>query len=1149
MNEIPTTEIRNNLIQSVIRETFGPTNDLSEENQNEYLSSNLSPLDKYITGVLFPQNQKQIDDNTTFDLNDESVLNEFDEDELEDTSFELSGEQTKKKNIGFQGDLHNEESITHLTNKFKQSSMGFSFRLQKLIEIKYKVSFAKYSKNNDDNNPGKFNYKRDPFSYEDVVDLEKTNKIEILENELELSFKIFKNRDDTFLISAYLVNKNTKKFDPNNPKSSKIIVNDCLFQVYLELSVNNENTFLQVDYLTSQLNDEEIKEQELLYRNKKRFSYGHGCATDWEENYKDKNRVSCNKIFSSFIPCYEIKPVEGRINQFLDKNKEFKFSMEYLSSSKITQSDVIKLLNSLKEDYLHWINSLKDELKIIDKNYKIAAEKNIQKCEESLKRISKGISILESDSDAFNAFKISNRAMLIQQVHSSFINKSESKDNYDLNNKTVDKKVDDYKSDEKIGNWRPFQIAFFLMNIESIVDEESDDRDLVDLLWFPTGGGKTEAYLGIAAFTIALRRIKNSKNIGTTIFMRYTLRLLTSDQFIRISSMILALEKIRVERFLNIDLGDEISSGLWVGKSLTPNRNQEAMSEYKQFSNTQDRRQKWIKEKNKNNVYDFKAKSFSSNLGLDLCPSCGSDLDVLTEKNKVNQKTLKMKCSNIECCWSKKYLPIYTIDDEIYLNYPTFIVSTVDKFAQLSWHAVDDNTSKIKSANLFAIENEWDPPSLIIQDELHLISHQLGSVFAGFEIIIDLMCQRKDIKPKIIASTATIKGFKKQCKTLFDRDSQTFPCQGLDAGDSYFANENRNRDGRKYIGMMTSSSSYTAGQRDIVASLIQLLMPFETKPLKENISQSSFNDQFPQFKNISKYATLVWYFNSTRELGQAQTLVTQDIVEQSKKLKVRYNKDFKFWRLYNFDNIKELSSNSDKEEIIKILKKLKIDDWKQDDFNRIDMLLTTCMISVGVDIGRLGLMLINGQPKNTSEYIQASSRVGRQHPGIVFTSYNSSKSRDRSHYEDFKGYHQSIYKYVEDTSSTPFTLQARERTLRSTIVSIAKLLCNFKEPDDINKKEKFNKLKHYIDQILERIKRIDKEEYEESKKDLNEWIDDWKTGKSNRFGTQNNRSLSTKTLCYSFGTTPHKNFHGIKAWPILSSMRDVDKETELKIQD
>ena len=128
-------------------------------------------------------------------------------------------------------------------------------------------------------------------------------------------------------------------------------------------------------------------------------------------------------------------------------------------------------------------------------------------------------------------------------------------------------------------------------------------------------------------------------------------------------------------------------------------------------------------------------------------------------------------------------------------------------------------------------------------------------------------------------------------------------------------------------------------------------------------------------------------------------------------------------------------------------------------------------------------------------------------------------------------------------------LQARERTLRSTIVTIAKLLCNFKEPDDIQKKEKFNKLKHYIDQILERIKRIDKEEYEESKKDLNKWIDDWKTGQSNKFGTQNNRSLNTKTLCYSFGTTPHKNFHGIKAWPILSSMRDVDKETELKIQD
>ena len=200
-------------------------------------------------------------------------------------------------------------------------------------------------------------------------------------------------------------------------------------------------------------------------------------------------------------------------------------------------------------------------------------------------------------------------------------------------------------------------------------------------------------------------------------------------------------------------------------KIINPNRNSEATSEYRQFNNTQEYIREQISKKKKkgnNNVNDFKPKSFSSNLGLDLCPSCGGDLDVLTEKNKVNQKTLKMKCSNIECYWSKNVTCTYTIDDEIYLNYPTFIVSTVDKFAQLSWHAVDDNTSKIKSANLFAIENEWDPQtSLIIQDELHFdfASTGIGIYWLNHH---RSNVSKKRYKTKIIALTAAIKGFKKQ---------------------------------------------------------------------------------------------------------------------------------------------------------------------------------------------------------------------------------------------------------------------------------------------------------------------------------------------------------------------------------------------------
>ena len=224
------------------------------------------------------------------------------------------------------------------------------------------------------------------------------------------------------------------------------------------------------------------------------------------------------------------------------------------------RTQVLEGLEDLCGQYEQWITETSQQVPDLARALQVTAERHLDRCREALQRMRAGIGLLATDSDAWEAFRLANKAMLMQRARSDWLAAADTTSPPDLDG--------DHR-------WRPFQIAFILLCLEGIANPHSQDRELTDLLWFPTGGGKTEAYLGLLAFTAMLRRLRaSSSGHGVTAIMRYTLRLLTIQQFERASLLVCCLEAIRRT---DSRLGDQpIEIGLWVGRGATPNTLAEA---------------------------------------------------------------------------------------------------------------------------------------------------------------------------------------------------------------------------------------------------------------------------------------------------------------------------------------------------------------------------------------------------------------------------------------------------------------------------------------------------------------------------------------------------------------------------------------------
>lgn len=923
------------------------------------------------------------------------------------------------------------------------------------------------------------------FSDGDYIDNESTQNIDGTKAKLVALRRNI--GEDVWSVTVMLV---------NDLKESSSKANHCIFQSKIEVDTNNNDFIFVENNAYSNMNDmdEEERSLDLLYRNKKTYGTGLGTSIDWEID--DNGRGT---IWNDFFPTTEIPSMSFSLpaNNLIQDRE---LSMKYLSD--LDSSDKKQKLLSMKklvDLYKKWVESLTKTAHCLDKRYKSVAAKNIAECKRAYERMYAGVDTLNNDDNAYKAFLLANRAMFMQRIH--IAKQSE------MATVNADRYPDDEEISEWLNNidynrendddckWRPFQIAFLLMDINSITDDKSENRGIVDLIWFPTGGGKTEAYLGLTAFTIFYRRMTHSEEAaGTTVIMRYTLRLLAAQQFTRAATLICACEYIRQDckqkkhKYPSYPIGDApITIGLWIGGNHIPNNNEGKNNSAQYHLN------KLLSVSNSYSVRNEKERH--NKFQVLKCPWCGTKMVKDDRGNHLvgqwgyAMKTTKGKhfymfCPHEDCVFTNQ-LPIQIIDEELYDNPPTLLFGTVDKFAMLPWDG--------RIGSFFGAKGNNRAPELIIQDELHLISGALGTIVGLYETAIDYICGQKGVLPKIIASTATIRRAKEQCSVLYNREVVQFPSPGIDAEDSFFAKEStiehdKGIYGRKYVGIMPSGKTKAMTEIRMMAALLQKL----------------YTSDFPE-EIKDKFWTLTTYFNSLKDLGKASTLVEDDV----KDFIIRTaNRMFTKRRL--IISADELTSRVSTTELNETLDKLEKIEYSQINIDSkryaSNILLATNMISVGIDVARLNVMLMIGQPKLTSEYIQASSRVGRSFPGVVFIQYDATKSRDRSHYEKFHSYHESFYKFVEPTGATPFSKPARERALHAVLTAMFRQKTElYNDEDAIKFDEKLfesviEEIENFIvNRVIESASRLerhienDDEEICELRTEMHDFFETWQT--------------------------------------------------------
>jgi len=1101
-------ELREKVVSEFRSLVYGPRG-----GNDEFIAGNRGLTLRYLTGILFPQGEKRADlssDDESFGEEDGSVEGKTRED--------------------FSGDSDNPLSMA---NEELPSSVGITFVIKKGEDFTIYCSAARYERQVESDESTDKGFRRIPLeeSILQAKTIKKNQNIFHDGDEYRAKIHIFrrnsKDRKDCEIVTVTLVNELSK-----NKTSQRSIKNveKRLYQVMLKCK-SKDNSIQPYDFNKAEFNDLEENILSLQYSDNPIYAIGHGASVNWTEDMGIVNEVEI-----SYIPTETVyRPLFDTLisSDGTTFKNSYIFNIANLANDSFDKSKLISGFYELCHFYEQWIDK---ESNSPQKSFKNAQKYLINEMRECSKRMRNGIKALKNNSKYWEAFVLSNKAMLIQML--------QTKKNKELRSiREKENKPWPIESHEKIDNtldisqinskdspqWRPFQLAFFLMCFLDFEEDGENNRDIADLIWFSTGGGKTEAYLFLASYELIRRRTRYDlpeKGYGTAVLTRYTLRFLTSDQFSRTTSLGCALEIIRLKN--KQLLGEEqFSIGLFVGSKVSYNNIQKAQDGLIE-----------LKENNKNHLFHITE-----------CPCCGTSLvpkqleqdgdgSYIGLGIDVDNKSVIYKCQNTKCTFNKVKIPVKIVDEEIYRSPPSFLIGTIDKFAEVTWRPDSRQIFGYRPNNTSNVV----PPTLVIQDEIHLISGPLGTISAIYEAGFDSLIRKaqrnhglKDTGPKYIASSATIRDSKTQLKRLLGRESKIFPPRGLRIKNSFFANTDSNpNNGRLYLGIMPQAFRSTSAAHAVSGAFLQSVRYVANK---DNSKEA-----------LDFLWTTLCYCNSLRELGLINSSVNQEILQRMKVCCEAQNEDD--------DSIDVLI----KEEISANMTKTISDTsdalrTTNNDPSVIDFVPATNMISVGIDIDRLGSMIINGQPKSTSEYIQASSRVGRSPdhigPGLIIALYSPAKPRDRSHYEQFKAYHQKLYQLVEPTSVTPGSTPALERALHASLVILirhgVKFMRHNQNADWFDKENE--EIKPLIADFKNRLVNIyDKSiyKYERSiiETHLNKVIDNWETWTNTNLSFNSGSDRNAKSLLINFD----KNQDNDVGFRTMHSMRNVDSEVQVRVK-
>lgn len=1025
------------------------------------------PSDRYLTAILFPQGAQVPDDENQGELAAAGV-----------------------------DDLEADDTPPPITGSYRPSTCGLSFALE--VEpspsIKVSVSCARYARFHVDPATGQEStkseharrvnerWRRQELYAELTPELKVDGAPASIPLEkygiegLELYLRTAPG-PQCLIVTAALVNR----FE--DPRDDRVAAESrTFFQVAMTISSIGA-TKLIARPAKAPGDDRDAHVSALIYRDVREMAVGHTCSASWGPTDE-----TVSWLRTEWTPSATVRRTRAEGDVAFDVLRNHA-TLRPLSArwqaAVATDDQLLEGLRLLVKAYSDWLGTQSARVSSLPVDLQGYAEENIVDCRTAATRMSAAVKSLASDPVALQAWRLAAGAM-------------------DLQFGWTKRQPGATNAPELL--WHPFQLGFQLLVLPSLADRASADRQIMDLLWFPTGGGKTEAYLALTAFLLFYRRLRHpgAAGCGTAVLMRYTLRLLTIQQFQRAAALILACEAVRrghenVTSMPTPSLGDTaFSIGLWVGGGATPNSYDDAEKALRDALPSTPRQ-------------------------LHRCPRCRNRLDY---RPSASRKAIEVHCLESGCYFSDRSrpMPVWAVDSDVYREHPSLLIATLDKFAQI--------VRKPETRVLFGLGTKHAPPDLIIQDELHLISGPLGTLAGLYEVAVDRLCSRASgevlIRPKIIGSTATIRRAAEQVDKLFARDAFQFPPPVIDATNSGFGVEDRAHPGRVYVGLTTAGRSAKFALQATYASLLQ-------GAADERIPAT------PAPRNLrDRYWTLTGYFNSLRELGGAVTLVMDDVLKSIRVYGRRRGE-----KPRGLSPPLEMTSRVPSSEIPVTLERL---EHSQDEADCVDLLLASNMISVGVDVARLGLMVVAAQPKTVAEYIQATSRVGRQDPGLVVVVYNHPRVRDRSFFETFPTWHRALYRAVEATSVTPFASRARDRALHAVVVALARhLVDGLLESPALNTATSA-KVQALLKEITQRAQRIDAEEVKGVTRATETFLADWERlvaeGATEYWGKDHLRSL---LIGAEDAVALEEHGEHVHAWSTPNSMREVEPSSLFRL--